>query len=106
MSASKYIKKQGLPSLVYVARKCNRTEWSLHNWYKLSDPMFEVVVAGVGEKRKRRMLTYKVQCRCGWSGSGGELMRGGVDNRHCPECGNDFKPYPMTTNLYEGEKIE
>lgn len=47
MSASKYIKKQGLPSLAYVARKCNRTEWTLHNWYKLGDPMFEVVVAGV-----------------------------------------------------------
>lgn len=50
MTASEYIKSKGLPSLAYVAKAVGRHPDTLHNWYKDSFKLFEIVVAGVAIK--------------------------------------------------------
>lgn len=47
MSASKYIKEQGLPNVKYVAGKAGINRQLLHDWYHNKFKLFEVVVAGV-----------------------------------------------------------
>lgn len=47
MSASKYIKGWGFPSLKFVANKANIDRVKLHRWYHSNYTLFEVVVAGV-----------------------------------------------------------
>jgi len=46
MSVSKYIKEQGLPSVVYVAEKANVNRQILYSWFHNNFALFEVVVAG------------------------------------------------------------
>jgi len=50
MSASRYIKTQGLPSLVYVAGKANITRQLLHRWYHNNFDLFEIIVLGCVSK--------------------------------------------------------
>ncbi len=47
MTASKYIKSQGLPSLQYVADKVGKHRDTLHNWHRDNFALFEVVVSGI-----------------------------------------------------------
>lgn len=47
MTASKYIKAQGLPTLAYVAEAVNKPPQTLNNWYKHNIDMFKIVVEGV-----------------------------------------------------------
>ena len=49
-SASKYIKEQGLPSLVYVANAAQIDRQLLHTWYRTKPALFEIVVAGCVSK--------------------------------------------------------
>lgn len=47
MTASEYIKAQGLPNLQYVADKVGKHRDTINNWYHAEYALFEVVVAGV-----------------------------------------------------------
>jgi len=47
MSASQYIKSQGLPSVLYVAGMSGINRQLLHNWYHSKNELFRVVVHGV-----------------------------------------------------------
>ena len=49
MTASKYIRSKGLPSLQYVADKINKHPSTLHDWYKNNFALFEAVVDGCVE---------------------------------------------------------
>lgn len=49
MSASKYIKAQGLPSLKYVADTANIDRQKLTRWYGANFALFSIVVFGVKE---------------------------------------------------------
>ena len=46
-TAPEYIKSQGLPSLVYVAKKVNKDPRTIYKWYHANFALFEAVVAGV-----------------------------------------------------------
>lgn len=50
MTASRYIKSQGLPSVAYVADKVGKHRDTINNWYHNNYALFEVVVAGVAAK--------------------------------------------------------
>jgi len=45
-SASKYIKGQGLPSLIHVADAAQIDRQLLHTWYRTKPALFEIIVAG------------------------------------------------------------
>lgn len=47
MTASQYIKSQGLPSLAYVAKAVGRHPDTIHNWYQDNYALFEIVIAGI-----------------------------------------------------------
>jgi hypothetical protein len=49
MTASKYIKARGLPSLAYMSRRVNKPPETLNNWYRDNFSLFEVVVLGCVE---------------------------------------------------------
>ena len=49
MTASKYIKARGLPSLAYVSGMVNKPPETLNNWYRDNFALFEVVVLGCVE---------------------------------------------------------
>lgn len=61
MTASKYIKDQGLKDLQYVADKVGKHRDTINNWYHNNFPLFEAVVAGVsnGERNKRLRETLE-----------------------------------------------
>ena len=52
MSASKYIKNQGLPSLIYVAGRAGVTRQLLHRWYIDKPKLFEIIVRGCVKEMK------------------------------------------------------
>lgn len=58
MTASKYIKSQGLPTLAYVADKVGKPPQTINNWYHDNFALFEAVVAGV--KYKDSPILYRV----------------------------------------------
>ena len=56
MTASKYIKARGLPSLAYVSGMVNKPPETLNNWYRDNFALFEVVVAGVEVMQEETVL--------------------------------------------------
>jgi hypothetical protein len=47
-----------------------------------------------------------VACRCGWQGEDRQLIRTDKHEtkRHCPCCGRQFKPFPDTSQLRQGQR--
>lgn len=54
MSASKYIKAQGLPSVVYVALCAEISRELLHEWYHSRPVVFRLLVRGCLAELKDR----------------------------------------------------
>lgn len=46
LTAPEYIKKQGLPSLVWVADKVGKDKRTIYKWYETNFPLFETLVKG------------------------------------------------------------
>lgn len=62
MTASEYIKSKGLPSLAYVARKVNKTEATLFNWYRDNFDLFKYTVNGVLGEYQAEETNIKQSC--------------------------------------------
>lgn len=59
MTASEYIKAQGLPSLAFVARAVRKPDMTLYRWYTNNFALFEAVVMGLYHMK----LANEVQSR-------------------------------------------
>lgn len=65
-TAPEYIKSQGLPSLVYVAKKVNKDPRTIYKWHESNPELFEVVVAGLSCKRRIKELTEVLEEAESW----------------------------------------
>ncbi len=95
ITASKYVKSLGLPSVAYVARKVNKHPQRLFEWYDNNFDLLEAVVLGIKAKEdseKLRMTCIQVEIdykplpgetiTCSADGTLFKIVENHVDKRH------------------------
>jgi len=82
MSASKYIKSQGLPDLQYVADKVGRHRDTINNYYNNDFEFLEILVAGVLAKDTEASIMKGIKAAlkdCGYEKKSGVHRLGDDD---------------------------